>query len=71
MTFLRRIFGFVTLAAVAVGAVFVLRRRAAGSRERIDLYYEDGSMATLEAGDPDADALLSHARDALATARAA
>ena len=70
MTFLRRIFGFVTLAAVAVGAVFVLRRRAAGSRERIDLYYEDGSMATLEAGDPDADALLSHARDALATARA-
>ncbi len=71
MTFLRRLLGFVTFAAVAVGAAFVLRRRAAGARERVDLYYEDGSMATLEAGDPDADALLSHARDALATARAA
>ena len=71
MTFLRRLLGFVTFAAVAVGAAFVLRRRAAGARERVDLYYEDGSMATLEAGDPDAEALLSHARDALATARAA
>ena len=71
MTFLRRLFGFATLAAVAVGTVFVLRRRAAGSRQRVDLYYEDGSMATLEAGDPDTDALLSHARDALAVARAA
>ena len=70
MTFLRRLLGFVTFAAVAVGAAFVLRRRAAGARERVDLYYEDGSMATLEAGDSDADALLTHARDALATARA-
>ena len=71
MTFLRRLFGFVTLAAVAAGAAFVLRRRVAGARERVDLYYEDGSMATLEAGDPDADSLLSHARDALAAVRAA
>jgi hypothetical protein len=71
VTFLRRLFGFGTLAAVAVGAVFVLRRRAAGSRQRVDLYYEDGSMETLEAGDPAADALLGHARDALAAARVA
>jgi hypothetical protein len=71
VTFLRRLFGFATLAAVAVGAVFVLRRRAAGSRQRVDLYYEDGSMETLESGDPAADALLSHARDALAAARVA
>jgi len=71
VTFLRRLFGLMTLAAVAVGAAFVLRRRAAGSRERVDLYYEDGSMATLEHGRPDADALLSHARDAFAAARTA
>jgi hypothetical protein len=71
VTFLRRLFGFVTLAALAVGAVFVLRHRAAGSRQRVDLYYENGSMATLEAGDPRAEALLGHARDALAAARAA
>jgi hypothetical protein len=71
VTFLRRLFGFATLVAVAVGAVFVLRRRTAGSRQRVDLYYEDGSMATLEAGDPAADVLLDHARDALAAARVA
>ena len=69
VTFLRRLFGFATLAAVAAAAVFVLRRRAAGSRHRVDLYYEDGSMATFEAGDPAADELLNHARDALAAAR--
>jgi hypothetical protein len=69
VTFLRRLFGLATLVAVALGAALVLRRRVAGLSERVDLYYEDGSMATLEAGDPDADALLSHARDALAAAR--
>lgn len=70
MTLVRRLFGFATLAALAVGAVVVMRRRA-GLRERVDLYYEDGSMATLERGDADAQALLGHARDALAAARAA
>jgi hypothetical protein len=69
VTFLRRLFGFATLAAVALGAAIVLRRRATGSRERVDLYYEDGSMATLEEGTPDAVALLGHAREALAAAR--
>ena len=70
MTFARRLFGFATLAALAVGAVVVMRRRA-GSRERVDLYYEDGSMATLERGDAEAQALLGHAREALAAARPA
>jgi hypothetical protein len=66
--FVRRLFGFATLAAVAVGAALVLRRRAAGSRQRVDLYYEDGSMETLEEGTPEAVPLLGHARDALAAA---
>ncbi len=70
MTAVRRVFGLATLAALAVGAVVVLRRRA-GFRERVDLYYEDGSMATVEYGDADAHALLGHARDALAAARTA
>ena len=70
MRFLRRLFGFATLAALAVGAVVVMRRHT-GLRERVDLYYEDGSMATLERGDDEAQALLGHARDALAAARAA
>ena len=66
----RRFFGLATLAALAVGAVVVLRRRA-GPRERVDLYYEDGSMTTLERGDADAQTLLGHARDALSAASAA
>jgi len=66
MTFLRRLFGLATLAAIALSAAVVLRRRALGSRQRVDLYYEDGSMATLEEGTPEARPLLAHARDALA-----
>ena len=68
MTVARRLFGLGTLAALAVGAVVVMRRRA-GLRERVDLYYADGSMATIERGEADAHALLGHAREALAAAR--
>ena len=69
MTFVRRLFGLAAFAAVAVGAAIVLRRRAGSGRERVDLYYEDGSMATFEDGTPEALALLGHAREALAVAR--
>jgi hypothetical protein len=66
---LRRLLGLATLAAVAVGAAVVLRRRVGGSRERVDLYFEGGSMASFEEGSPDADRMLGFARDALAAAR--
>lgn len=69
MTFLRRLFGLATLVAMALGAAVVFRRRAGARRERVDLYYEDGSMTTVEAGSADADPLLGYARDALAAAR--
>ena len=69
MKALRRLLGFVTLMAVAAGAAVVLRRRVGGSRERVDLYYEDGSMASFEEGSPAADHMLGFARDALAAAR--
>ena len=69
MTFLRRLFGLAALAAVAVGAAVVLRRRAGSGLERVDLYYEDGSMTTFEDGTPEGLALLCHAREALAVAR--
>ena len=68
MTFLRRLFGLAAL-AVAVGAAVVLRRRAGSGRERVDLYYEDGSMTTFEDGTPEALVLLGHAREALAVSR--
>lgn len=69
MTFVRRLFGLAAFAVVALGAAVVLRRRAGSGRERIDLYYEDGSMTTFEDGTPEALALLGHAREALAVTR--
>jgi hypothetical protein len=52
----------------AAGAV-LLRRRAARSRDRIELYFEDGSLVTLAQGAPEAEPLLFHARELLAATR--
>jgi hypothetical protein len=52
----------------AVGAA-LLRRRSARSRDRIELYFEDGSLVTLAQGAPEAEPLLLHARELLAAAR--
>ena len=71
MRLIRRLLGLIVLAAVAAGAAVLVRRRVGGSRERVDLYYEDGSMASLEAGSPEAERLLGFARDALDAARSA
>jgi hypothetical protein len=46
----------------------VYRRRAATRRERIDLYYEDGSMISLDEGSPAAGRLLPLARETLRAA---
>jgi len=61
--------GFLLAAGSAVGAV-VYRRRASRRRERVDLYFGDGSMVSLAEGSPGADRLLTHARELLSTARA-
>ena len=52
----------------ALGAV-ALRRRSARSRDRIELYFEDGSLVTLAQGAPEAEPLLLHARELLAAAQ--
>ncbi len=49
------------------GAAFI--RRQAAQRDRVDLYYADGSMLSLTDGAPGADRLLPLARDILRTAR--
>jgi hypothetical protein len=49
------------------GAAFI--RRQAANRERVDLYYADGSMLSLTNGAPGAERLLPLARDILSTAR--
>jgi hypothetical protein len=52
---------------MVAGAVFI--RRQAAQRERVDLYYADGSMLSLTNGAPGADRLLPLAREILRTAR--
>ncbi len=48
---------------VLVGAAFIRRRGV--RQERVDLYYDDGSMVSLSDGSADAARLLPLARDIL------
>jgi hypothetical protein len=52
------------VAAGMLGGAAFLRRRTV-RRERIDLYYEDGSMVSLANGSPDAERLIPLARQIL------
>ena len=61
--------GVVVAAGSAAGAI-ALGRRAARRRERVELYFGDGSLMTLSAGSPEAERLLAQARELLAAARA-
>ena len=60
--------GFLVAAGSALGAV-VYRRRASRRRDRVELYFGDGSMVSLYDGSAGADRLLAHARELLAAAR--
>ena len=55
----------------AIGTVLgiVVYNRWFRGRERIDLYFEDGSMVSLEGNAPEASLVLPHAREALRAAR--
>jgi hypothetical protein len=56
---------FLALLLFVVGPLVYLARRREERRERVHLYYDDGSMVTLEHGAPEADRLLAVARAAL------
>ena len=56
-------------ALAAAAAVAYLRRRA-DDHERVDLYYEDGSVVTPGRGAPEAERILALARDAIRAVRA-
>jgi len=58
------------LALGSFAAVILYRRRFARRPDRVDLYYEDGSMVSLTEGSADGDRLLPLARDVLDAARA-
>ena len=64
----RLLTGFLLAAGSLAGTVFY-RRRAARRRERVDVYYEDGSMISLTEGSPEAETVLPLARRILDTAR--
>ena len=69
MRALRRLFGFLTLVGLALAGIVFYRRRFAPKRERADLYYEDGSLVSLEQGSDGADGVLPLASDVLRAAR--
>jgi hypothetical protein len=63
---------FLTMLMLATGSMagsVLYRRRAARRLERVDLYADDGSMASLADGSPDAERLLTLARELMAIAR--
>jgi hypothetical protein len=66
----RRKLGLVGFAAGLTAVTLLYRRRAGTRRERVDLYYDDGSMVSLPEGLPDAERLLPVARSILAAAQA-
>jgi hypothetical protein len=58
--------GFTT--GIFAGSV-IFRRSFAKPRERVDIYFDDGSMVSFVDGSPEADKLLPVAVDVLAAAR--
>jgi hypothetical protein len=58
--------GFLLFLLGAAVAALLLRRRSVSRGEHVDVYFEDGSMISLEAGTPRAEELLALARPALA-----
>ena len=60
------VFGFAS--GIVAGSV-IFRRSFAKPRDRIDVYFDDGSMVSFVDGSPEAEKLLPVAGDVLAAAR--
>ena len=63
-----RLFALAGLAGGAVAGTAAYRRWFGGSRERLDVYYDDGSFVTFVAGSAAAARLLPLARQVLVAA---
>lgn len=61
--------GALALAGGVSAAAALVRRARRKERERVDLYFDDGSVISLGASRPDAARLLPLARRVLASAR--
>ena len=55
----------VAIAALALGGAAAFLRRTRPEPERVDLYFDDGSLISLESGSPEGDSLLALAADVL------
>jgi hypothetical protein len=64
----RRLIVLLGLIAGWVAVAAVLRRTSSAARERVDLYFEDGSLVSVGDGTPEAARLLPLAREALRAA---
>ena len=69
MRALRKLLGFLTLVGIAFAGIVVYRRRFVERRERVDLYFENGSLLSFEQGSDDAGRLLPLAHDVIRAAR--
>ena len=65
----RRFLSTFLLALGTLAGAIAYRRRFARREERVDVYYEDGSMVSLAEGSAEAERLLPLARDVLDAAR--
>ena len=65
----RRLLALLGFATGVLAGSVVLRRQFARRRDRVDLYFDDGSMVSYTDGSTEASPLLAAARDALSAAR--
>ena len=64
----RRSLALAGFASGALAATALYRRWLGGNRERLDVYFDDGSFVTFDAGSPQAERLLPLARQVLVAA---
>ena len=57
-----RVVGAAIAAGAAIGGFVLLRRRSANAAVRADLYFDDGSMLSLDHQAPEIDGLMRAAR---------
>jgi hypothetical protein len=65
----RRLLTLAGFASGALAGTAAYRHLFGGSRERLDVYFDDGSFVTFDAGSSEADRLLPLAQQVLTAAR--